>query len=407
MVPKLRFPGFQDTWNLTKISDNFEFKNGLNKEKEFFGKGTPIINFTDVYHLGKISEKDIAGKVTLSKGEIDRYRALVGDVFFTRTSESIHDIGMTSVLVEDVTDCVFSGFVLRARPKNKNLYPLFNAYSFKRHSVRKEIVTKSSMTTRALTSGTLLNGVLFSYPTINEQQKIASFLSSIDEKISQLEKKKTLLEIYKRGIMQKIFSQELRFKDENGQEFPDWKVNILGDLSDIRDGTHDSPKYIKSGFPLITSKNLSKSGGISFEDIKYISDEDYNEINKRSEVNIGDILFGMIGTIGNPVIVKSDGFAIKNVALIKEKKELMNTFMIHVLSSTNIKKQFYRLNTGNTQKFISLGLIRSLKIKFPSIAEQQKIASFLSTIDKKIEITSAQLQKTREFKKGLLQQMFV
>ena len=109
----------------------------------------------------------------------------------------------------------------------------------------------------------------------------------------------------------------------------EWKTVILSNVSDVRDGTHDSPKYLDEGYPLITSKNLMKNGIISFEDINLISEEDYNFINKRSKVNSGDILFGMIGTIGNPVIIgENSDFAIKNVALIKEKSQLKNSYLV-------------------------------------------------------------------------------
>lgn len=99
-----------------------------------------------------------------------------------------------------------------------------------------------------------------------------------------------------------------------------WEEKKLGEVSDVRDGTHDSPKYHKNGYPFITSKNLRSDGTIDLENVSLISAEDFKKVNKRSKVDQGDILFGMIGTIGNPAIVKDCNFAIKNVALINFEK---------------------------------------------------------------------------------------
>jgi len=244
-------------------------------------------------------------------------------------------------------------------------------------------------------------------PSKSEQTKIANFLTAIDEKISQLTQKYDLLKQYKRGVMQQIFSQKLRFKDEDGREFPEWDQVALGNVSDVRDGTHESPKYILNGYPLITSKNLLEDGSIDLKNINLISESDFTSINKRSKVHEGDILFGMIGTIGNPVIVRESNFAIKNIALIKEKDLLFNQFLLHYLKSNAILKQFNTLNTGNTQKFIALNHIRNLQIALPSNNEQTKIANFLTAIDDKITHTQTQLNAAKLYKQGLLQQMFV
>ena len=207
--------------------------------------------------------------------------------------------------------------------------------------------------------------------------------------------------------MQKLFSQELRFKDNNNQDFPVWQEKTLGEISDVRDGTHESPQYYDYGFPFITSKNLLKDGNIDFDNVSYINEHDFNRFNFRSKVDVNDILFAMIGTIGNPVLVSKDGFAIKNVALIKEKGNLLNIFLIHYMKGPSINQQFFEQNTGGTQKFLSLSVIKNLIVAVPSLPEQQKIATFLSSIDEKISHSSAQIEKMETWKKGLLQQMFV
>ncbi len=407
-IPVLRFPEFKEAWKKNSIENLFDFKNGLNKEKEFFGKGTPIINFTDVFSQNALYAHNVKGLVEVTKKEVENYSAKEGDVFFMRTSETINEIGLSATLMENIKDCVFSGFVLRARPKGYILVNDYKKYCFEVKSVREEIIKRSSYTTRALTSGTLLNKVLFYHPlSLNEQQKIASFLTAVDDKLHALKKKKALLEQYKKGTVQKIFSQQLRFKDDNGKAFPKWEQRKLSEVCDVRDGTHDSPKYHKNGYPFVTSKNLMKNGTLDLSNVSYICEEDYMKINARSRVNVGDILFGMIGTIGNPVLVKRDGFAIKNVALLKENDVLKNIFLIHYLKSPSIMQQFFVQNMGGTQKFLSLNVIRSLTIVVPSIAEQIKIASFLSAIDDKITHCNSQIEKTEQYKKGLLQKMFV
>ncbi|TXL16206.1 hypothetical protein BMR06_15870 [Methylococcaceae bacterium HT5] len=185
-----------------------------------------------------------------------------------------------------------------------------------------------------------------------------------------------------------------------------WEENILGCVSDVRDGTHDSPKFYRTGRLLITSKNLLPNGELDLVNANLISEQDYKQINKRSKVDIGDIIFGMIGTIGNPVRVRTEGYAIKNVALIKQKKELLNSYLVQFLNSEYIAREFSILNSGNSQKFISLGKIRSLSFPTPPITEQQKIADCLSSIDDLITAQAKNLELLNDHKKGLMQQLF-
>ena len=169
------------------LGELFTFKNGLNKGKEFFGTGSPIVNFVDVYKNRKLYSTTLKGLVTVDNKEKELYNAKVGDVFFTRTSETKEEIGMASVLLDNIIDCVFSGFVLRARPKTELLLPKFCAYCFSSHAVRKEIIKYSSFTTRALTSGTKLSKIKVFVPSLEEQERIVSILDKFEELIANIE----------------------------------------------------------------------------------------------------------------------------------------------------------------------------------------------------------------------------
>ena len=196
---------------------------------------------------------------------------------------------------------------------------------------------------------------------------------------------------------------ELRFKGFTDE----WEECKLGEFSDVRDGTHASPKYVSQGHPMVTSKNLTHSG-LDMTDVSFLTDEDFNEINKRSKVSIGDILFGMIGTIGNPVIVDRDDFAIKNVALIKEKTSnpITNKWLLQYLKSPSFNRFIQKENAGGTQKFIALGLIRDMKLRVPEFDEQQKIGAFFKKIDETIALHQRKLAKLKELKQGYLQKLF-
>jgi len=187
----------------------------------------------------------------------------------------------------------------------------------------------------------------------------------------------------------------------------EWDVAKLETICDVRDGTHDSPKYQENGIPFITSKHLTDNG-VDFSDVNYISNEDHINFSKRSLVENGDILFGMIGTIGKPLIVNYDfEFSIKNVALLKFKDntQLNNSFTLNLLKSKIIDKQFSKLSNGGVQSFIALGMIRSLQIPLPPLKEQEKIADILSITDDKIDAITSQIEKAQTLKKGLLQKL--
>ena len=195
---------------------------------------------------------------------------------------------------------------------------------------------------------------------------------------------------------------EIRFKGYT----EDWEQRKLDKIADVRDGTHDSPKYQSSGHPFITSKNV-KNGFINYDDVQYISDEDFEEINKRSKVDINDILMGMIGTIGNTALIRTKpDFAIKNVALIKDTKQVNYLYLYHFLYSPFVEKQLSASMDGGTQKFIALGNIRNLDILFPGAEEQRRLGQYFSNLDNLITLHQRKCDSLKKVKKSMLQKMF-
>lgn len=173
---------------MMRLEELFTFKNGLNKSKEFFGTGKPIIMFTNVFNSRSINASLIKSRVNVTDKELERINACVGDVFFTRTSETKEDVGYASVLIEDVGECTFSGFLIRARPITNKFLPNYCKYCFSTPKIRESIVNKSSFTTRASLTGGGLGSVVIAVPSLPEQQRIVSILDTFEASIANLER---------------------------------------------------------------------------------------------------------------------------------------------------------------------------------------------------------------------------
>ena len=226
----------------------------------------------------------------------------------------------------------------------------------------------------------LLKKISFNIPSLPEQQRI---VAKLDVAFSEIDK--TILSKQKSIInLDKFFQTKIdTFFQDNSNS---WEDTTLGKYYDVRDGTHDSPKYVDQGIPLVTSKNLKK-GKIDLTKIKYIKNEDYLKIKKRSEVSVGDVLMAMIGTIGNPVIVEKDNnFAIKNVALFKIKQNQSSDFLKFYLSSSFVINKMIKEAKGTTQKFVGLGYLRDFPIKIPSYKKQKEISLKIKEIERNVEI---------------------
>jgi len=179
-------------------------------------------------------------------------------------------------------------------------------------------------------------------------------------------------------------------------KLPDgWEWMQLGEALDVRDGTHGSPKYVESGFPLVTSKNITGKG-LDVQNVKYISKEDFDAINKRSKVDVGDILFAMIGTIGFPTVITDEpNYAIKNVALFKKRQDDQNMdFFKFFLESPYAIESMLAQAKGAAQKFVGLKVLRSFNVPLPPKVEQKRIVEKLDALLTRIDTAIEHLQES-------------
>lgn len=261
-----------------------------------------------------------------------------------------------------------------------------------------------------------LEGFRYPIAPLAEQQRIVDRIEGLFARLDEAKEKAQAVldgfELRKSAILHKAFSGELteRWRQEHGVGLDSWHKTVFKNILDVRDGTHDSPQYHDKGVALVTSKNL-KNGVITNKDVKFISKEDYDKINKRSKVDIGDVLFAMIGTIGNPVVVEQEpNYAIKNIALFKNIGKV-NPYMIkYYLETKKVRDKMNKEAKGSTQRFVSLGYLRNLAITIPTETEQEQMVAVLdSLLFKEQQVKAAAesvLEQIDTMKKSILARAF-
>jgi type I restriction enzyme S subunit len=410
-VPELRFREFNGKWNEYKLGDLLEFKNGINAEKEQYGSGVRFINVLDILENEFITYEKIIGSINVGTEIVEKYPVNYGDILFQRSSETRDEVGTACVYLDKNRTATFGGFVIRGK-KVGDYNPIFLNKLLKTNCARKEITSKSGGSTRYNVGQETLSSVLLRYPSLPEQQKIAAFLTLVDDKIQKLTRKKELLEQYKKGVMQQLFpsagsgTPKLRFKIENeaGElvEPPDWEEKKLGEVlkeSRIKGDGGDVAKKI-------TVKLWGKGVFEKEEKIQGSAQTQYF-IRKSGQFIYSklDFLNCAFGVIPDNL----DGYqSTVDLPCFDIDENISPTFLLEIIK----QKDFYKRN-GETAdgsrkaKRIHVNTFLNFNIQLPCFEEQQKIASFLSGIDIKIERTGVQLEKVREWKKGLLQKMFV
>ena len=378
LVPRLRFPVFKDEWQkkrLDKIVSDFIVPM-RDKPKDLSGviPWCRIEDFDGIY-LSKSKSNQGVSAETVKLMNLKVYP--INTVLVSCSA----NLGFCAIVKEPlITNQTFIGLNPSDKVVSEYLYYVM------RNSARRLNVL-SSGTTISYLSRKQFEKFTISVPSLPEQQKIASFLTDVDYKITKLTKKKDLLEQYKKGIMQKIFNQELRFKDDNGNEFPEWEVKKLGDISNITTG----------------SSNRQDSG----------LDGEYTFFDRSEDIRTSSrYLFD-----GEAVIVAGEGSDFipkyyvgkfdlhQRTYAIMNFKDSVSKYLYYCIYFH--RKYFLSQAVGSTVKSLRLPMFQKMPIKLPIIEEQTKIANFLSELDVKIEALNTKIEQSKAFKKGLLQQMFV
>jgi type I restriction enzyme S subunit len=254
----------------------------------------------------------------------------------------------------------------------------------------------------------------FYFPLVEEQTKIANFLSKVDTKINQLTKKKNLLENYKKGVMQKIFNQEIRFKDDNGNDFSEWEEKSLGEVGSTYNGlTGKTKENFGVGKPYIQYKQIFDNSKIDISKFEFV---DVTDNENQNKVIFGDVFFTVSSETPNEIGTASvlldeiDELYLNSFCFgyrAKSLKILNPYFSQYLFRSESFRNEIVKLAQGSTRYNMSKVGLMKLTVKLPCENEQIKIANFLSAIDENINQITKQLQLTTQYKKGLLQQMFV
>jgi type I restriction enzyme S subunit len=332
----------------------------------------PVAKVGDISRVGRTGEAVInTADHFVDDIDLVRLRARpipVGSVLFAKIGEAIRQNHRVIAGCELLVDNNAMAAIPTERVESRYLFHFLRTVDF--------YALASATTVPALRKSDLQR-LPVPLPPLPEQRRIAEILDKADA----LRAKRRAALAQLDTLTQSIFLDMFGDPATNPRGFP---IAHMGDVCDVRDGTHDSPKYISDGgYPLVTSKNVT-GGVVDLTDVNYISEADYVQINKRSKVDRGDIILPMIGTIGSPVLVDHEPcYAIKNVALIKFVKASPSAvFVRHLLSGHYFDYIVSRKNRGGTQKFVSLGDLRAFPLPLPSKNEQQEFARRVEAVEK-------------------------
>ena len=397
MFPKLRFKEFDGDLTESKLVELTSWASGGTPAKdvpEYWGDGIPLISGASM-HTNQLYESDVKiTKLGLQKGSKLALKDSI--LILVRGSMLFNKIPMGITL----GDVAFNQDVKCIRPKQQ-LAPLFlfQWLHAKENTIQNK-VTATGIGAGKLDTADLQNLKLYK-PSLEEQTKIATFLSAVDEKISQLTQKHQLLREYKQGMMQKLFSQQVRFKADDKSEFGEWEEKKLGEISTTFSGgtpKSTNKKFYQGTIPFI------KSGEISQKHTEQFINELALKESSAKLVKKGDLLYALYGaTSGQVAISQIDGAINQAVLCIRSNLNTIYLLNFFLWKKDSILSTYLQGGQGN----LSAAILKEIFVPVPCLEEQTKIANFLSAIDRKIEVAAQQIEQAKTWKKGLLQQMFV
>ena len=395
-------------WPMIKIGDIFEFKNGLSKGKEFFGQGTPFISYVDVYKHNGLTAVDIKGRVLLSEDEIRKLAVKKRDVFFTRTSETPEEVGYSAVLLEDVPNCVYNGFVLRARPRNDLLNIEYCKYCFSTKRVREEISKRCKYTTRAGITGRALSEIEIPLPSAEEQKAIAETITGMENYIVDLlqliEKKKAI----RNGALNDLMSGNTRlsgFKDkwvtipfsrfftvQKNNTYARDKLTDHGTVGNIHYGDilvkYGDIVGEKDGIPFLKD-------GVSYSASWLLQENDIVFADTAEDETVGKSI--QIGKISYPVV---GGL---HTIVCRPNMETAPGFLGYYMNSKAYHDQLLPHITGIKVSSVSKKSIKMTELHVPAdIMEQKAIADALTAMDDEIKALEAEREKMIQISEGAM-----
>lgn len=400
-VPVLRFPGFEGEWVEKRLGELLvEGRLGGNYENSESNAGVPVIKMGNIgrgrVNIEKLQFLPISA--TYFKEDILRE----GDLLFN-TRNTLELVGKVAIWRGELPFALYNSNLMRLRfnpalePSNRFMNYVFNSDK----SIKQLGAFATGTTSVAAIYGRDLQLLIISYPTLPEQNKIADFLSAVDEKLQALKKKKALLEQYKKGLMQKLFSQALRFKDEDGKDFPDWEEKYGNEIfENISDRNHNSD------LPILAI--TQEFGAIPRDSIDFNISVMDKSVETYKVVNIGDFIISLRSFQGGIEYSYYRGICSPAYIILRPVISMSDMFYkFYFKTDSYIKELQKNLEGIRDGKMISFKYFSEIRLPYPSLPEQSKIATFLSAIDEKIQATQQQITQTETWKKGLLQQMFV